>query len=68
MKPSTRDEIRDKFQDVKGQLEEKAGQLANDSNLQAQGQAEKSSAAKVERGIAKTAEMHGEFAPDLGKE
>ena len=68
MKPGTRDEIRGKFQDVKGQLREKAGQLANDSNLQAQGQAEKSAAAKVERGIAKTAEMHGEFAPDLGKE
>jgi len=25
-------------------------------------------ATKVQRGIAKTAEMHGEFAPDLGKE
>jgi hypothetical protein len=51
MKPSSRDEIKGKFHDVKGKVQEKAGQ-----------------AAKVQRGIAKTAEMHGEFAPDLGKE
>jgi uncharacterized protein YjbJ (UPF0337 family) len=67
MKPSTRDEIEGKFHDVKGKVKEKAGQPANDSNLQAEGQAKKT-AGKVQRGIAKTAEMHGEFAPDLGKE
>jgi uncharacterized protein YjbJ (UPF0337 family) len=51
MKPSSRDEIEAKFHDVKGKVQEKAGQ-----------------AAKVQSGIDKTAEMHGEFAPDLGKE
>jgi uncharacterized protein YjbJ (UPF0337 family) len=51
MKLGSRDEIKGKFHDVKGKVQENAGQ-----------------AAKVQRGIAKTAEMHGEFAPDLGKE
>jgi uncharacterized protein YjbJ (UPF0337 family) len=41
MKPSTRDEIEGKFHDVKGKVKEKAGQLANDPNLEAEGQAEK---------------------------
>jgi uncharacterized protein YjbJ (UPF0337 family) len=41
MKPSTRDEIEGKFHDVKGKVKEKAGQLANDPDLEAEGQAEK---------------------------
>jgi uncharacterized protein YjbJ (UPF0337 family) len=41
MKPSTRDEIEGKFHDVKGKVREKAGQLANDPGLEAEGQAEK---------------------------
>jgi uncharacterized protein YjbJ (UPF0337 family) len=65
MKPSTRDEIKGTFHDLKGKVKEKAGQLVNDSYLQAEGHAE---TRKVQRGIAKTAEMHDEFAPDLGKE
>jgi hypothetical protein len=51
MKPSSRDEIKGKFHDVKGKVQEKTRQTA-----------------KVQTGIAKTAEPHGEFAPDLGKE
>jgi len=65
MKPSTRDEIRGTFHDLKGKVKEKAGQLVNDSYLQAEGHAE---TRKAQRGIAKTAELHDEFAPDLGKE
>ena len=41
MKPSTRDEIEGKFHDVKGKVKEKTGQLANDPDLEAEGQAEK---------------------------
>jgi uncharacterized protein YjbJ (UPF0337 family) len=41
MKPSTRDEIEGKFHDVKGTVKEKAGQVANDPDLEAEGQAEK---------------------------
>lgn len=67
MKPSTRDEVEGKFRDVKGKVQEKAGQLANSADCLAEGRAEKITA-KVQRGIAKTAEMHEEFAPDLGKE
>ena len=60
-----RDEIKDTFHDLKGKAKEKAGQLVNDSYLQAEGHAE---TRKVQREIAKTAEMHDEFAPDLGEE
>ena len=65
MKPSTRNEIKGTFHDVKGKVKEKAGRLVNDSYLQAEGHAE---TRKVQREIAKTAELHDEFAPDLGKE
>jgi uncharacterized protein YjbJ (UPF0337 family) len=41
MKPSTRDEIESKVHDVKGKVKEKAGQLTNDPDLEAEGQAEK---------------------------
>jgi uncharacterized protein YjbJ (UPF0337 family) len=67
MKPSTTDEIEDKFHDVKVKVKEMAGQLSNNPGLEAEGQTE-TRAGKVQRGINKTAEMHGEFAPDLGKE
>jgi uncharacterized protein YjbJ (UPF0337 family) len=50
MKPSTRDEIKGTFHDLKGKAKEKAGQLVNDSYLQAEGHAE---TRKVQRGIAK---------------
>ena len=67
MKPSTRDERKGAFHDLKGKAKEKAGRLVNDSYLQAEGHAGTVDR-KVQRGIAKTAEMHDEFAPDLGKE
>jgi hypothetical protein len=69
MKPSTRDGINSRFHDVKGKVQEKekAGQFANSPDCLGRRPAEEI-AAKVQRGVAKTAEMHGEFAPDLGKE
>jgi uncharacterized protein YjbJ (UPF0337 family) len=65
MKPSTRDEIKSTFRDVKGKAQEKPGQLANGPDCLPEGQ---KTAAKVQRGIDKTAEVHEEFPQDLGKE
>ena len=41
MKPSTTDQIKGKIHELKGGAKEKAGQLANNPNLEAEGQAEK---------------------------
>jgi uncharacterized protein YjbJ (UPF0337 family) len=41
MKPSTSDQIEGKFHEVKGTVKEKAGQAANNPNLEAEGQDEK---------------------------
>ena len=41
MKPSTTDQVKGKFHEVKGVLREKAGQVVNDPNLETEGQAEK---------------------------
>ena len=65
MKPSIRDQIKSTFHDVKGKVQEKPGQLANGPDCPAEGP---KTAAKVQRGIDKTAEMHEEFPQDLGKE
>jgi uncharacterized protein YjbJ (UPF0337 family) len=40
MKPSTKDQITGKVHEVKGKLKEKAGQVTNQPDLQAQGQSE----------------------------
>ncbi|HSY98478.1 MAG TPA: CsbD family protein [Terriglobales bacterium] len=40
MKPGTEDEVEGKFHDLKGQVKKKAGQLANDPDLEAEGHAE----------------------------
>ena len=40
VKPSTRDEIKSKFHNLKGKVKEKAGQLTSDPDLEAEGQAE----------------------------
>ena len=50
MKPSTRDKIKGKFHEVRGKAKEKAGQLANDPDLEAEGQTEMI-AGKVQRRI-----------------
>ena len=41
MKPSTKDEIEGNVHEVKGKIKEKAGQLTNDPDLEAEGQGEK---------------------------
>jgi len=41
MKPSTTDQIKGNLHEVKGAIKETAGQVTNDPNLEAEGQAEK---------------------------
>jgi uncharacterized protein YjbJ (UPF0337 family) len=41
MNPSTKDQIQGKMHELKGKVKEKAGQLTNDPDLTAEGQAEK---------------------------
>jgi uncharacterized protein YjbJ (UPF0337 family) len=41
MKPSTKDQVAGKLHEVKGDAKEKAGQVTNNPNLEAEGQAEK---------------------------
>jgi len=40
MNPSTNDQIEGKFHEVKGKLKETAGQVGNNPDLEAEGQAE----------------------------
>ena len=40
MKPSTKDQLEGKLHELKGTFKEKAGQLTNDPNLEAEGQSE----------------------------
>jgi uncharacterized protein YjbJ (UPF0337 family) len=40
MKPSTKDQIKGKFHEVKGEVKKKAGQVTNNPDLKAEGQAE----------------------------
>ena len=41
MKPSTKDQIKGSLHEMKGKAKEKAGQLTNNPNLEAEGQNEK---------------------------
>jgi len=41
IKPSTKDKLDGNLHDLKGQVKEKVGQVVNDPNLEAEGQAEK---------------------------
>jgi uncharacterized protein YjbJ (UPF0337 family) len=41
MKPSTKDQLEGKVHEVKGAVKEKTGQLTNNPDLEADGQAEK---------------------------
>jgi len=50
MKPSTKDQIAGKLHEVKGNVKEKAGQVTNNPNLEAEGQGEKVTG-KVQRKI-----------------
>jgi uncharacterized protein YjbJ (UPF0337 family) len=50
MNPSTKDEIQGKLHELKGAVKEKTGQLTNDPDLTAEGQAEKL-AGKVQKKV-----------------
>jgi uncharacterized protein YjbJ (UPF0337 family) len=67
MKLNNKDEAANTFDDAKGRVPETAGPLASHPGLLAAGHA-KTTPGKIQRGVTKTAEMHEEFAPDLGKE
>jgi uncharacterized protein YjbJ (UPF0337 family) len=41
MKPSTTDQVAGKIHELKGDVKQKAGQVTNNPNLEAEGQAEK---------------------------
>jgi uncharacterized protein YjbJ (UPF0337 family) len=50
MRPSTKDQIKGKFHEVKGKAKEKVGQVTNNPNLAAEGQTEKL-AGKVQKKV-----------------
>ena len=50
MKPSTKDQVKGKFHELKGKAKEKAGQLTNNPDLAAEGQNEKL-AGKIQKKI-----------------
>jgi uncharacterized protein YjbJ (UPF0337 family) len=50
MKPSTKDQIKGKLQEVKGKVKEKAGQVTSNPDLEAEGQAQQV-AGKVQKKV-----------------
>ena len=50
MKPSTKDQVKGKLHEMKGEVKEKVGQFTNDPNLEAEGQGEKL-AGKVQKKV-----------------
>jgi uncharacterized protein YjbJ (UPF0337 family) len=58
MKPSTKDQAKGKFHEVKGKVKEKTGRATNDPNLEAEGQDEKV-AGKVQKKIGQVEKVFG---------
>ena len=56
MKPSTKDQLEGKLHELKGTAKEKAGRLANNSHLRAEGQSEKL-AGKVQKKVGQIEEV-----------
>jgi uncharacterized protein YjbJ (UPF0337 family) len=56
MKPSTKDEIKGEFHELKGNVKETAGQVTNDAKLETQGQNEKL-AGKVQKKVGQIEEV-----------
>jgi len=50
MKPSTKDQIKGTFHELKGKAKQKAGQIADDPNLEAKGKSE-NIAGKIQKKI-----------------
>ena len=59
IKPSTKDNLEGNLHDLKGQGKEKAGQMANDPNLEAEGQAEKLGG-KVQKKVGQLEKVFGQ--------
>jgi uncharacterized protein YjbJ (UPF0337 family) len=56
MQPSTKDQIKGKFHEVKGEVKEKAGRVVNDPDLEAEGHSE-NLAGKVQKKIGQIKEV-----------
>jgi uncharacterized protein YjbJ (UPF0337 family) len=56
MKPSTKDQIKGKFHEVKGKVKEKAGQVINNPDLESEGKSE-NIAGKVEKKVGQVEEV-----------
>ena len=59
MKPSTEDKTTGKLHDVKGTIKEKVGELTNNPDLEADGEAEKT-AGKVQNWVGKVEKAVGQ--------
>jgi uncharacterized protein YjbJ (UPF0337 family) len=57
-KPSTKDELEGNLHDLKGKAKEKAGQMLDDPNLEAEGQAEKI-AGKIQKKVGQVEKVLG---------
>jgi uncharacterized protein YjbJ (UPF0337 family) len=57
-KPSTKDQLEGNLHDLKGKVKQKAGQIVNDPNLEAEGEAEKI-AGKIQKKIGQVEKVLG---------
>ena len=58
-KPSTKDQLEGNLHDLKGKVKQKAGQIVNDPNLEAEGEAEKF-AGKIQKKIGEVEKVLGQ--------
>ena len=58
MKPSTKDQIKGKFHEVKGKAKEKAGQVTNNPDLESEGRSE-NLAGKVQKKLGQIKDVFG---------
>ncbi len=56
MKPSTKDQLKGKIHELKGAAKEKAGQVVNNPNLEAEGQSEEL-AGKIQKKVGQIEEV-----------
>lgn len=56
MKPSTKDQIKGKLHELKGTVKQKAGQVANNPNLESEGHSEKL-AGKIQKKVGQIEEV-----------
>ena len=59
MKPSTKDQIKGTLHEVKGKVKEKAGQVTNNPDLEAEGQAE-NLGGKIQKKVGQIKKVFGE--------